>query len=63
VPHTVSTDDCYGSERNVNIPKNEYNIRRGFEEVHAEQMDKVIAHNFIHMIRKEEAAKKLLKVS
>jgi len=24
---------------------------------------KVIAHNFIHMIRKEEAAKKLLKVS
>ena len=33
--------------------------RRGFEEVHAEQMEKVIAHNFIHMIRKEETAKKL----
>jgi len=37
--------------------------RRGFEEVHAEQMEKVIAHNFIHMIRKEQTDRKLLKVS
>jgi len=113
VPHTVSTDDCYGSEDNVNTLKNDYNIytvsingakgkrltiadwdttnyinarndrsavessmftlkfrhhfgklrRRGIAEVHAEQMEKVIAHNFIHMIRKEETAGKLLKVS
>ena len=113
VPHTVSTDDCYGSAENVNSLKNDYNIytvsingakgkkltiedwdttnytnarndrsavessmftlkfrhsfgklrRRGIEAVHAEQMEKVIAHNFIHMIRKEEDIEKILKVS
>jgi len=106
VPNTVSTDDCYASQENVNTLKKGYNIytvsingpkgkkltidewdttnyinarndrsvvessmftlkfrhyfgklrRRGFEEVHAEQMGKVIAHNFIHMIRKEQDA-------
>ena len=105
IPHTVSTDDCYGSEDNVNTLKNEYNIftvsingakgkkltieewdttnyrnarndssavessmftlkfrhsfgklrRRCLEAVHAEQIEKVIAYNFINMIRKEKA--------
>jgi hypothetical protein len=32
--------------------------RRGLEAVHAEQMEKVIAYNFIHMIRKEKASLK-----
>jgi len=36
---------------------------RGFEEVHAEQMEKIIAHNFIHMIRKELDAATVLKAS
>jgi len=113
VPNTVSTDDCYASQENVNTLKNGYNIytvsingakgkkltiddwdttnyinarndrsavessmftlkfrhhfgklrRRGFEEVHAEQMEKVIAHNFIHMIRKEQDAVVKLKAS
>ena len=108
MPHTVSTDDCYCSEGNVNILKNEYNIftvsingakgkkltiddwdttnyinarynrsavessmitlnfgklrRRGFEEVHAEQMEKVIAHNFTHMIRKLECLQKKAEI-
>ena len=26
VPHTVSTDDCYGSQENVYTLKNEYNL-------------------------------------
>ncbi len=26
IPHTVNTDNCYGSEDNVNTLKNEYNI-------------------------------------
>ncbi len=108
IPHTVSTDDCYGSKENVQTLRSKYNIftvsingakgkkltiedwdttnyrnarndrsavessmftlkfrhsfgklrRRGLDAVHAEQMEKIIACNFIHMIRKEKAVLK-----
>ena len=32
--------------------------RRGIEAVEAEQLEKVIAYNFVHMIRKEKAVLK-----
>ena len=44
----------------MNVGKNGFGRmrRRGIDAVEAEQLEKIIAYNFIHMIRKEKATLK-----